>query len=93
MLDIRLIREHPERVRRDLEKRGAGEKERLLEDVLRWDKAWRTSTAEADALKKRRNEITRAIAEAKKARKTTAGLQREAGELPERIAALYAKSV
>ena len=53
---------------------------------------WRTSTAEADALKKRRNEITRAIAAAKKARKDTAALQTEAAELPRRIASLDAKS-
>mgnify|MGYP006269269471 FL=1 len=88
MLDIRLIRERPEIVRRDLRKRGATEKEQLLEQVIRWDQDWRTAAAEADRLKKRRNEITRAIAEARKGGKDTAALRREASTLPEQIASL-----
>ncbi len=91
MLDIRLLRDNPDVVRRDLKKRGAAEKERLLDDVIRWDKEWRATTSEADGLKKRRNEITRAIAEAKRAKKNTASLQREAADLPKRIEALDAK--
>ena len=92
MLDIRLIRDHPDTVRKDLRKRGAADKERLLDDVIGWDKAWRSAMAEADGLKKRRNEITRAIAEAKKARKDTAALQKEAADLPKRIETLDAKA-
>ncbi len=88
MLDIRLVRDRPDVVRKDLRKRGAAEKERLLDDVIGWDRAWRAAAAEADGLKKRRNEITRAIAEAKKARKETTALQKEAGELPRKIEAL-----
>ncbi len=92
MLDIRLIREHPDRVRDDLKKRGAADKERLLDEVIRWDKEWRTASSEADGLKKKRNEITRAIAEARKAMKDTAALQKEAAELPKKIDALDAKT-
>ncbi len=92
VLDIRLVREDPERVRKDLRKRGAAERERLLDDVVRWDHEWRSATSEADGLKKRRNEITRAIAEAKKAKKDTAALQKEAAELPKKIDALDAKA-
>lgn len=90
MLDIRLIRERPEAVRADLTKRGAAEKERLLEDVIRWDKEWRAAASEADGLKKRRNEITRAIAEAKRAKGDTAALQKDASDLPRKIDALDA---
>ncbi len=90
MLDIRLIRERPEAVRADLTKRGAAEKERLLEDVIRWDKEWRAAASEADGLKKRRNEITRAIGEAKKAKRDTAALQKDAADLPRKIEALDA---
>ena len=92
VLDIRLIRETPDKVRKDLQKRGAVEKERLLDDVVRWDKEWRATTAEADGLKKRRNEITRAFAEAKKAKKDATALQKEAAELPRKIEALDAKA-
>ncbi|HYM40237.1 MAG TPA: serine--tRNA ligase, partial [Thermoplasmata archaeon] len=90
MLDIRLIRDHPELVRKDLKKRGAADKERLLDDVVRWDQEWRSSLAAADGLKKRRNEITRAIADAKKGKKDTAALRKEAAGLPKQIAALDA---
>ena len=92
VLDIRLIRETPDVVRRDLRKRGATEKEGLLDDVIRWDKEWRATTAEADGLKKRRNEITRAIAEAKRAQRDAAALQKEAADLPANIGALDTKA-
>jgi seryl-tRNA synthetase len=92
VLDIRLIRDRPEVVRRDLQKRGATEKERLLDDVIVWDREWRSTAAEADGLKKRRNEITRGIAEAKKAQRDTSVLQKEAAELPRKIEALDAKA-
>jgi seryl-tRNA synthetase len=92
VLDIRLIREHPEVVRADLAKRGAVEKERLLEDIIHWDREWRATAAEADGLKKRRNEITRAIAEARKAKEDASTLQKEAAELPKKIDALDEKA-
>ena len=85
MLDIRLIREQPDVVRQNLRRRGSPERERLLEEVIRWDKDWRSATAEADALRKRRNEITRAVAEARKAGRDTSELQREASRLPARL--------
>ena len=88
MLDIRLIRENPEMIRRNLAKRQDPDKEKLLAEVLRLDKAWRKSLAEADALKRRRNEITKEIAAAKKAGKGTDKLRKEAAALPKKIEAL-----
>src|SRR5438094_8234138 len=67
MLDIRLIRENPEMIRKNLVRRHAPDQEKLREDVIRWDRAWRKALAEADGLKRRRNEITKEIAAAKKA--------------------------
>ncbi len=90
VLDIRLVRENPELIRKDLAKRQAPDKARLLDDVIAWDMAWRATAAEADRLKKRRNEITRSIAEAKKAKTDTAPLQMEAADLPKKIEALDA---
>ena len=92
VLDVRLIRENAEVVRQDLRKRGAADKEQLLDDVIRWDQEWRAATAQADGLKKRRNEITRAIAEAKRARQATAALQAEASNLPKQIESLDTKA-
>jgi len=85
VLDIRLVREDPGRIRSDLAKRNAPDKAKLLESVIELDKEWRKALAEADALKRRRNEITREIAEAKKAGKSTEKLRKEAAGLPKKI--------
>jgi len=92
VLDIRLVRESPDSIRRDLAKRNAPEKAKLLDDVIRWDAEWRKALAEADRLRRRRNEITRDIADAKKAGKSTEKLRKEAATLPEKIDALDAKT-
>ena len=93
MLDIRLIRENPEMIRKNLVRRHDPDKEKLLEDVIRWDRAWRKALAEADGLKRRRNEITKEIAAAKKAGKGTDKLRTEAAALPKKIEALLDESV
>ncbi len=85
MLDIRLIRETPDLVRRDLAKRGAADKAKLLEQVIRWDREWREDLQKLEALRKRRNEITREIAAAKRAKKDAKALLKQAAELPEKI--------
>ena len=85
MLDIRLLREHPDVIRNDLAKRNMPDRAKLLEDVIAWDKEWRAAVVKADELKRRRNEITREIAEAKKAGRATDQLRKEAGELPKQI--------
>src|SRR5256885_411653 len=88
MLDIRLIRENPEMIRKDLAKRHAPDKEKVLDSLIQWDKEWRKALAEGDALKRRRNEITKDIAEAKKSGKNTDKLRKEAAALPKKIAAV-----
>ncbi len=91
MLDIRLVRENPELIRKDLAKRQDPEKAKLLDDVIRWDKEWREALANADGLKRQRNEITRQIADDKKAGKATEKLRKEAADLPKKIDALDQK--
>src|SRR2546427_8001809 len=88
VLDIRLVRENPELIQKAPAKRNAPDKAKLLADVIRWDQEWRKALAEADRLKRRRNEITREIAEAKKAGKSTDTLRKEAAGLPKKIDAL-----
>jgi len=88
MLDVRLVRENPDVIRKDLAKRHAPDKAKLLDSVIQWDKEWRKALAEGDALKRRRNEITKEIAEAKKAGRNTDKLRKEAAALPKKIAAL-----
>jgi seryl-tRNA synthetase len=91
VLDIRLVRETPEVIRANLAKRNDPEKLRLLDAVIVADKEWRKALAEADRLKKRRNEISRDIAEAKRAKKDAKKLVQEAAELPNQIHALDVK--
>jgi seryl-tRNA synthetase len=88
MLDIRLVREDPDRIRKDLEKRGAAEKATILDATIAADKAWRKALADADALKRRRNELTKEIAAAKKASAGTERLRKESAALPKQIADL-----
>src|SRR5205809_7929628 len=89
MLDIRLIRENPEMIRKNLMRRHDPDKEKLLEDVVRWDRAWRKALAEADGLTRRRHEITTELAAAKKAGKGTDQLRNEAAALPTNIHPLH----
>jgi seryl-tRNA synthetase len=66
MLDIRLIREKPEIVRKDLEKRGDREKLEWLKDLIKYDKEWRENLQSLESLKRERNIITEKIASLKK---------------------------
>jgi seryl-tRNA synthetase len=67
MLDLRSIRQEPDRVREALEKRGAVEETRAaLDRVLSLDEERRSLIAEGDALKARRNAVTQEIAERKR---------------------------
>ncbi|OIO27368.1 serine--tRNA ligase [Candidatus Micrarchaeota archaeon CG1_02_60_51] len=85
MLNIRLFRETPDMVRADLEKRGRVEKIHEVEQVIQLDSLWKELGVTGDALRKRRNDISREINEAKKAGKDAAKLLKEAGELPQKI--------
>jgi len=93
VLDIRLVREDPEAIRRDLAKRGDAVKAKLLEDVIRWDREWRDDLQKLEALRKRRNEITREIAAAKRASRDARSLMKEAEELPTEIKEFEARTL
>ncbi|RME78541.1 serine--tRNA ligase [Candidatus Woesearchaeota archaeon] len=84
MLDINLIREHPEIVRQDLEKRK-DEKIVLVDELLRLDEEWRKSKQELDALRSKRNSLSKEIAAAKKAGKDVSSLLEESKAIPQQI--------
>ena len=90
MLDIKLVREDPEMVRESLRKRGMPDKLDQVELVLKLDAEWRHLQAEADELRKSRNEITAAIAEARKNKQETTTLMIEAQAVPVKIKGLEA---
>ena len=69
MLDIKLIREKPALVRGNLKRRHDPEKIKLLNELIDKDRKWRKSLKELELLRKKRNEITRQIAEMKQNKK------------------------
>jgi len=84
MLDIKLVRESPEKVKESLRKRGLTERLAEVDRLLQLDAEWRRLQAETDQLRKKRNEVTSAIAEARKKRSDTSVLMKEAEAIPEK---------
>ncbi len=68
MLDIKLIRENPDTVRDDLEKRRKPEKLALLDELLKRDEEWRRLLTEVNNLRHRHNVVTAQIAEKRRRR-------------------------
>ena len=85
MLDIKLIRENPEAVRKDLKKRGDSEKLSWLEELIEKDKQWRGLVVETDKLKAERNKLSEEIGKMKKSGKDAGTLLKQAAEIPEKI--------
>ncbi|MBI4014355.1 MAG: serine--tRNA ligase [Candidatus Aenigmarchaeota archaeon] len=80
MIDIRLIRETPEAVRENLKRRNDPALLKLLDNAIKLDAKRRELIKETEALKQKKNEITREIA----AKKNKALLQ-EAGKIAAEI--------
>ncbi len=85
MLDIRAVREFPEKIRADLEKRGEKEKLAWLKDLLEKDSAYRNALQKAEELKRKRNELSQKIRGLKKEKKNADALLRKAKKLPGEI--------
>ena len=66
VLDIRLVREKPGLVRKNLKRRKEPEKEKWLEELIKTDEKWRSSLKSLENLRKRRNIVTAEIAGLKK---------------------------
>ena len=85
MLDIKLIRENPELIRCNLERRHDPEKLRLLDALIEDDARWREQVTEVNRLRRRRNEISSEIAKVKKEGGDVSSLREEAGSIPKLI--------
>jgi seryl-tRNA synthetase len=66
MLDIKLIRENTEFIRRNLMKRGDPENLRMLDELIDYDKKWRQLLTKLNELRHERRLITTEIATLKK---------------------------
>jgi seryl-tRNA synthetase len=85
MLDIKLIRENPDTVRRNLEKRGNPELQRQLDRLIQYDEEWRRLLTEVNELRHKRRELTEEVAKLKKEGKDASKKVQEAKVIPERI--------
>ncbi len=91
MLEIRLIRESPDRVKKNLEHRGMTEKIQDVNLLIQLDAEWRKGLAEVERYRRRRNEVTQAIAEARKKGNDSSQLMKEAETIPSQIKSLEEK--
>lgn len=82
MLDIRLIREKPDLVRQNLERRKKPEILKLFQRLLEVDKEWRRLTTRVNELRRRRNEISALIARLIRESQDASELKEEARRLP-----------
>ena len=64
MLDINLIRENPDKVKKGIEKKKADPK--LADKFLRVDEEWRTKVKALDELKAEQNELSKELAKERK---------------------------
>ncbi len=90
MLDIKLIREHPEIVRADLEKRKNQVRLEYLDKILDLDAQHRKMLQKTEELRCKRNTISRQIGEAKKQGEQVDALLQEAAKIPLQIETLEA---
>jgi len=91
MLDIKLIRERPDVVRRNLEKRGDEAKLRMLDDLIKLDKEWRQLLTRVNELRHRRRLVTEEVARLKKEGKDASKKVNEAKNIPKEIEKLEAQ--
>jgi len=92
MLDLKIIRENPKLVKKDLEKRHEKEKQPWLKDLLKLDKEYRKQLQEADLLRKKRNEITEEVKVLLSQKKDVKKKIQEAKDLPAKIKEIEKKA-
>jgi seryl-tRNA synthetase len=88
LLDIKLIRESPEIVRRNLARRGDAEKLLMLDELINHDNEWRRLLTETNELRHERREIVNKVAALKKAGKDAEKQIKKGRRIDDEIVAL-----
>lgn len=91
MLDIKLIRDNPQLVRNNLERRGNPKYLVLFDELIEYDQKWRQTLKELNNLRRERNNITVQIAKAKKQGADVSDLVSTAKVIDNKIAELEEK--
>lgn len=85
MIDIKLIRETPEIIEKDIKKRGMLDSLKTLKEIKAIDESWRKLKYEADKLRHERNKTSQAINESKKQGKPSEPLLKKAKEIAKKL--------
>lgn len=87
MLDIKLIRDQPEIIRANIEKRKNPAYLQMLTELITIDKQWRQYKRDVDTLRQKRNQLTQTIKSLKKQGKTEEipKVIEEAKKIPQQI--------
>ena len=91
MIDVDRLRKEPEKVEENLARRRNPEYLRLVREARVRDTDWRACLADADRLRRRRNELRNEIAAARGRGSVPAELAEEAKVLPDRLQAVEAR--
>ncbi len=91
MLDIKFIRENPEKVKENIKKKYQYDKVELVDELLKKDEEKRNLMTESQDLRHKRNEISKSINEAKKNNKDATDLMNQAKDIPEQIKNIESK--
>lgn len=93
MIDIKLIRENPDLVRKNIKRKHQDEKLPLVNQVLEKDNEWRKLKLNSDSLRHKRNDISKEINKAKKEKNKSneSSLLKEAKEIPRKIGEIELK--
>ncbi len=79
MIEIKLLREHPEIIKKNCKNRGYDVN---IDEILNLDKKWREYKTEDDELRAERNKISEQINQAKKDKKPIEAILKKAKEIP-----------
>jgi seryl-tRNA synthetase len=85
MLDIKFIRENPNLIKKNLEKRNQEEKRDWVDKIIDNDSRWRNLKQKSDKLRNKRNILTSEIKELKKKGEDVAPRVKLAKEIPSKI--------
>ncbi|MBU1201364.1 MAG: serine--tRNA ligase [Nanoarchaeota archaeon] len=91
MIDLKLVRENPELVKKNIKNKFQGAKLPLVDKLVEMDKEERRLKVEAEQLRHKRNSLSLSISEVKKKKGDASKLLSEAKNIPQKIAKIEEK--
>ena len=85
MLDIRFVRENPDIIKKNLEKKGEKGRQKEVDEVLKNDLLFRSMLQKTQELRHRRNVLSAEINKAKKDGKPVKNFLKEAKDIPKKL--------